>query len=444
MESLRDGFGGKISGGATLLASPVDPMADVDARGESVDPVLASRTFQNTPALRSLLMYLWKNRDAQISEYAIGTEALGRSSHFDPKTDATVRVQISRLRQRLEKFYEEEGQTSRERLSIPLGSHQVQLELALVSAEPPAAAPVAMASGPTPREPGGRGLTFFLAGTVILLLGFCVAQAILLRKAQSTGKQTRPEDTAWLWKAFFANGRQTRIILPTPTFFSFRPPGRSPNSSIMFRDTEVNSFADRDASPLYRTLARQLGPSSLADNYTVTSDTFACIRLARYLDGLGWQTAVTSSADAPLEALDKENMIAVGTWGTLTPLRPYLDRMSFELGSHETYVKLRNPAPGEPKRIDNIVESPERTIWPGVIALLPGNSGHTRLLILASRHTSALVSFLTSTNGLDQLERLWKANGSPAYFEVVVNAELSGRGLVRFWPVVLHPYKNKT
>jgi hypothetical protein len=90
------------------------------------------------------------------------------------------------------------------------------------------------------------------------------------------------------------------------------------------------------------------------------------INMQTALDGIGWQTAVTSSADAPLEALDKENMIAVGTWGTLTPLRPYLDRMSFELGAHETYVKLRHPAPGEPQRIENIVESPERTVWPGV------------------------------------------------------------------------------
>jgi hypothetical protein len=444
MENSHDGSRGGMSGGATLLAGPVDPTDDVYAGGECVKQALNSRTFQNTPALRSLLLYLWKNRNAQISEYAIGTEALGRSSHFDPKTDATVRVQISRLRQRLDKFYEEEGPTCPERLSIPLGSHQVQVESVRISANPPAALPVAPAFAPPSREPGNRRLIFFLAGIVVLLLGFCLAEGILLRRAQITAKQTRPEDAAWLWKTFFANGRQTRIILPTPTFFSFRPHGRSPNSSIMFRDTEVNSFAGRNASPLYRTLEHELGPSSLAENYTVTSDTFACIRLARYLDGIGWQTAVTSSADAPLEALDKENMIAVGTWGTLTPLRPYLDRMSFELGAHETYVKLRNPAPGEPQRIDNIVESPERSVWPGVIALLPGSNGHTRLLILASRHTSALVSFLTSTNGLDQLERLWKAKGSPAYFEVVVNAELSGRGLVRFWPVVLHPYKNKT
>ncbi len=90
--------------------------------------MLASKTFGKTPALRTLLEYLWRQRDFAISEYAIATEALGRSPSFDPRIDATVRVQISRLRQRLEKFYEEEGRNSPERLIIPLGSHRVELE----------------------------------------------------------------------------------------------------------------------------------------------------------------------------------------------------------------------------------------------------------------------------------------------------------------------------
>ncbi len=63
-----------------------------------------------------------------INEYAIATEALGRNRLFDARIDATVRVQISRLRQRLDRFYEEEGKDCKERLTIPLGSHHVQLE----------------------------------------------------------------------------------------------------------------------------------------------------------------------------------------------------------------------------------------------------------------------------------------------------------------------------
>ena len=72
---------------------------------------------------------MWDHREETLSEYAIATEALGRSPIFDAKLDATVRVQISRLRQRLEKYYEEEGQARAEqRIIIPLGSHQSRIE----------------------------------------------------------------------------------------------------------------------------------------------------------------------------------------------------------------------------------------------------------------------------------------------------------------------------
>src|SRR6185369_5232612 len=92
-----------------------------------VADVLASRTFERAPTLRTLLLYLWQHRGESLSEYAVATEALGRSDNFSSKVDATVRVQISRLRQRLEKYYEDEGHTARERLIIPLGSHQVEV-----------------------------------------------------------------------------------------------------------------------------------------------------------------------------------------------------------------------------------------------------------------------------------------------------------------------------
>ena len=117
--------------------------------------------------------------------------------------------------------------------------------------------------------------------------------------------------------------------------------------------------------------------------------------------------------------------------------------MDFELSPHENYVLNRHPKAGEAARISGVTESPDRSIWPGVVAFLPGSSANTRLLILASRHTSALVSFLTSTHGLELLRNMWRQKGSPEFFEVVVDSEMGGRGLVRFWPVALHPYEKR-
>jgi hypothetical protein len=426
---------------AMPLRSPSCDGADTE-QPESFKRLLESRAFEKTPALRALLTYLWRHRGESISEYAIATEALGRTPGFDARTDATVRVQISRLRQRLERFYEEEGKDAEERIAIPLGSHQIQIEHVRAVANLPEHSPILFVRDESLRPRGvSRRLALILGGVILILLAVCGIQTRLLLRSRQVSPLFAGDGIPWFWKSFFGNDQPTRITLPTPTFFSFQAAGRTEKSSIMYRDTEVNEFASGRHSPTYQLLERMLGTPSLADNYTVTSDTFASVRLARYLDRLALRTTVESSANAPLEALDTDNVIAIGTWGTLTPLKPYLDRMDFELGPHEDFVRIKNPAPGEPSLIKGVTESPERGIWPGVIALLPGRGGHTHLLILASRHTSALVSFLTSTNGLDQLARLWKAKGSPEYYELVLNAELSGRGLVRFWPVVLHPYR---
>ena len=71
-----------------------------------VQRVAQSAQFTRAETLKRLLLYLWVHRYEDISEYAVATDALGRRVDFDPKTDASVRVQISRLRRKLKDYYE--------------------------------------------------------------------------------------------------------------------------------------------------------------------------------------------------------------------------------------------------------------------------------------------------------------------------------------------------
>src|ERR1700756_4566689 len=93
---------------------------------ELVRQVADSETFRAAPTMRALLVYLWQHQREPISEYAIATEALGRSADFDPKLDSTVRVQVARLRTKLKEFYEAAGDEFPLRLSLPLGRHDLQ------------------------------------------------------------------------------------------------------------------------------------------------------------------------------------------------------------------------------------------------------------------------------------------------------------------------------
>src|SRR3954469_15990409 len=88
--------------------------------------VADSDAFRAAPTMRALLLYLWEHQGESISEYAIATEALGRSPEFDPKLDSTVRVHIARLRAKLKEFHESAGDAFPLRLSVPLGRHELR------------------------------------------------------------------------------------------------------------------------------------------------------------------------------------------------------------------------------------------------------------------------------------------------------------------------------
>ena len=72
-----------------------------------LEKVVNSHVLKGSESLCKLLHYLAdRSLDprAVIKEFQIATEVFGRSADFDPKLDATVRVQSSRLRAKLAEY----------------------------------------------------------------------------------------------------------------------------------------------------------------------------------------------------------------------------------------------------------------------------------------------------------------------------------------------------
>jgi hypothetical protein len=398
-----------------------------------INSLLESSNFERSGALRKLLLYLWHNRSETLSEYAVATEALGRRADFYPKIDATVRVQVSRLRQKLKEFYEGEGEDFPLLLRIPMGSHVLE-----VSHRPMETAAVASDNPVQPQDVRPRQTLYLalLGAACLLLLDMSLW---LLKKQQGLpGQNVVTNTSAREFRRNILDGPQrTRIVLPAPDFFFFG----SDNTRI--RDLRVNDFSTWDSSTVLKKLSAESGQTPHLDqSYTVRADTFASIGLARYLDaiGLGQKVDFVDSVDAPVHALGQANQVVFGTYTTLYPYKSYLDRMNFVIGPHENFVSNRHPAPGELKSYDKTWENGDdlRTIQPGIIALLPRLEGNTHLLILQARYSSSLVTFLTSSAGIDQLEKMRRTHGSPPYYEAVVFAEMDADRVIRVWPVALH------
>lgn len=406
--------------------------------------VLQSRLFVRSPVLQKLLLYLWENRDGELSEYAIAVDALGRDSSFDPATDATVRVTIGRLRQKLRDHYLEDGKTATSRFEIPLGSHR------LVMVEPLEASPLIEEAFPLrpqamleptpsiesvavrPRRMSRAG--WWIAGFAIALLVGTVS--LLAYRFRGAPAQTRSEHSLLEmqpWNMIATGGKPLRIIVATPVFFSWQAQGKpSQDQRILVRDVGVNDFGEINKSPDLQGLSQRYGKPLLGQSYTVISDTFASITLARFLDrnGLGDQAEVLDRAGATLPAVQHDNIIALGTSATLTPFGNELAHMNFLLEPGDAKLTNRNPAKGEPVVIQAQQESAERGKWPGIIAVLPGETPNSVQILLIGRYTSALATFLTSRQGLTELGAALRSANSPQYFEAVVESEMSADRLV--------------
>src|SRR3954471_22351448 len=106
--------------------SPVEP----GAIREQLDRVLSSAVFRRAERSSALFKFIvdqtLDGRANRLKEYTLGAEALGRSESFDPRTDPVVRAEASRLRTRLEQYYDTLGRADPVIIVLPKGSYVPQ------------------------------------------------------------------------------------------------------------------------------------------------------------------------------------------------------------------------------------------------------------------------------------------------------------------------------
>jgi hypothetical protein len=429
---------------SSLTVESGTEQAETPVPGE-IRRLLESRCFEKTPALRKLLIYLWEHRDEEINEYSIATEALDRRPDFDPRTDAAVRVQVARLRQRLGDFYSSEGAGEQSRISVPHGDYQIQVLGMDVQYETPLVpdhGDVADSSHSEGRrvDVGWRPLLAIIFSLVAAFVLGSVCVRFWYSRYDSTAGRSKSPAIPALWQTALGPTKTTRIVIPTPVFFTWIDKA---GNTLMVRDPAVNGFSDFGSSPRLAEIGKNNGAPTLAQDYTASSDTRASFQLARFLVPLGAQVNMSNSSDLPPEALENENLVLMGTIGTLTPFRKYIDRLHFQVPEHMQYVVDTQPTSATNRKFEVIHESATRTVWPGIVALIPGSAPNTSILIIEGYHTGALVSFLTTGDGAVEVEKAIAKHGQNPYFEAVVLSEVDGVNPLRSWIVDYLPYKGR-
>lgn len=116
----------------------------------ALDRMVESEMFRDSPQLAAFLRFVseaeLRGESDRIKGYTIGVEALGRSKDFDPQTDPIVRVEATRLRRTIERYYAGPGANDPVVVTISPGSYVPSFRFRAADAEPPAS-PGASAGG---------------------------------------------------------------------------------------------------------------------------------------------------------------------------------------------------------------------------------------------------------------------------------------------------------
>jgi tetratricopeptide (TPR) repeat protein len=94
--------------------------------------VLADRRFisskRNAAFLRYVVEQTLGGKAHEIKEIVIAADIYGRDDGYDPKTDSIVRVEATRVRQKLRSYYENEGRSAQIQIHLPSGTYVPRFE----------------------------------------------------------------------------------------------------------------------------------------------------------------------------------------------------------------------------------------------------------------------------------------------------------------------------
>jgi len=392
-------------------------MRSTDLRDE-IEQVLESDALRQSAALRRILEYLGDaaaEGKEDLKEYTIGVEALGKSTSYDPQRDSTVRVQVGKLRQKLDDYYREQGAGHRVRISVPKGAFRVQLEPKPLRIEPlPIARPTLL-----------KYLVPVLACIVVALGAYFLGARRAARTATGWQLANWTPDLRLLWQPIVGNGMPIVISYDVAMTIEMAP--------WKIRNPNINDPEELAASPEWRELSQKLGHPAFRTEYPYVGFGIAqgSFLLGQLLAGERSNPVVKRSTTLSWEDIAHSNLVFIGS-GKNPKIRYILQHGDFQCDL--TKVTNLKPQPGEPAEFRAATDSHTGQYREqyGLISMLPGFDENTRVLILGggiSEADWAVAQYVTLPDHAAELVRhlRTKSGELPKMFQVVVKIEYDSR-----------------
>jgi len=401
------------------------------ARRELIRRIVHSPTFARSERLGTLLTYVCdmalQGREAEINEQKIGEEVFGRSRDYDSSVDGIVRSQASRLRHRLELYFQQEGTDEPLRILIPRGGYVPVFEapsplpLASPAEAIPQAVPTDAAQAPD-IHPTDSFFRRWLQWAPSLVLGLLLV-ALWVHDRQRERPVAAALQTHPFWSHLFSRNQPTLVVAPD-------------SGLVLFHGL---SGSELNGPP-------QIGPAAAQKNwlldlanrrYTSMVDLQAILSLKDRARTLGSEVSVRYARDLRPNDFKTGTVILLGM-SSANPWVELFERdMNFVLKDDYTkfvWVINRSPQKGEPPRWETARTDPEQRVF-AVVAYLPNLARDGNALLvegISMAGTEAAMDFVDDdAKLLPFLNRIQLPDGTLPHFELLLETHNMGASAVR-------------
>jgi len=381
---------------------------ETDPRWKLAERLVLTPGLAKSPRLSSLLLHVVKQtldgREIELNEQLIGERIFGRPVGYDPRDDNIVRAHASRLRQKLDTYYREEGKDDPLRVTMPRGSYVPIFERveSTSQAENVDVVPVASVSrdepnaGIAPQRPAAHFRWLWAAGWAVAALLLLAASHVAIARWGSIHKPQQ-DSTDRLWTALFSKTRPSLIVpadsgLIVLKSLTGHAVGAADYASGRYLST-VTCEAPCDRHVL-ETLA--------AHRYTSLADLQFAVDLSRLPEAVTNHPEIRYARDLQLDDLKKDNLVLIGSLESDPWLQFLQIQMNFVLHDDRNEGPLRvenkRPAAKEPSSYPYDREDPSHRGY-ALVAFLPNLGEEGDVLIVQGftlADTQAAADFVTN------------------------------------------------
>ena len=388
---------------------------------EELDRVLSSVALRNSDSLRRLLSYLAEaylaGKSREVKEFTIGRDVMGKPEDYDPRVDASVRVQAGKLRQRLEQYYASESPNSTWQIRLPKGHFEIEFKQQAQVETPPL-------------PPPARPVLWQSAAAILAVACLGLLLWIVTLKTQTPPGLARQEWTAEMsqfWGPFVQSNKPLNVVLGSPLFVRFH--------NSYFRHPLVNDWesAERDL-PLeeMRRILKNPTPASETHRWAPFGEAVAAFRLASVLSHRKQDMIIKRSSVLAWEDMRASNLVFLGPRKFNPQLRDLPIDQDFIIDSgavHNLRIRPGEKATYSKPTPANTEDIPEDY---SIITRMRGIEGWGEVLVLGSSSTEgtwAAADYVTDPAHLRDLTRRLSAETGkvPDCYQVLLRSRFKSQ-----------------